>query len=87
MSHYFRELQKLVSEERRAREKVEAELFEAAKRSKGTEAAGVRKDDQEKKIRDLGGNSTDILHFGRFFEQAVQWSPLVRSTDVRSIRM
>ena len=60
MSHYFRELQKLVSEERRAREKVEAELFDAAKKAKGAEAAGVKKDDQDKKIRDLGSNLTDF---------------------------
>ena len=57
----FRELQKLLSEERRAREKVEAELFEAAKRVKGAEAVGVEKDNREKKIRDLGGNSIDLM--------------------------
>ena len=59
-SLHFRELQKLLSEERRAREKVEAELFDAAKKAKGAEAAGVRKDDQDKKIRDLGSNLTDF---------------------------
>ena len=50
-----------MSEERRAREKVEAELFEAAKRVKGAEAVGVEKDNREKKIRDLGGNSIDLM--------------------------
>ena len=63
---YFRELQKLLSEERRARERAEAELFESAKRAKGAEAAaaGARKDEQEKKIRDLGGSSMDFVLLG-----------------------
>ena len=52
-----------MSEERRAREKLEAELFEASKRVKGAEAVGAEKDTREKKIRDLGGNSSDLMQF------------------------
>ena len=42
----LRELQKQLSEERRSRKKLEAELFETAKRAKGAEATGVRNDEQ-----------------------------------------